>query len=132
MIPSGGGGHGRPGEPDHLGPRIVPVYALTRGRTRSVGEDLPWEALVTTTGAGIAALSRLRFEQARIVDFCRHPVSIAEVASAVGVPVGVARVLVSDLKSEGLLVIHLPTTGVNGRPGPEVLQRLLAGLRARA
>jgi hypothetical protein len=59
-------------------------------------------------------------------------VSIAEVASAVGVPVGVARVLVSDLRSEGLLVIHLPTTGANGRPGPEVLQRLLAGLRARA
>jgi hypothetical protein len=129
MIPSGG--PGRPGQPDS-GPRIVPVYALTRGRTRSLGEDLPWETLVTTTGAGIAALSRLRFEQARIVDFCRHPVSIAEVASAVGVPVGVARVLVSDLRSEGLLVIHLPTTGANGRPGPEVLQRLLAGLRARA
>lgn len=129
MIPPDGGG--RPGPTNH-GPRIVPVYALTRGRTRSVGEDLPWETLVTTTGAGIAALSRLRFEQARIVDFCRHPVSIAEVAAEVGVPVGVARVLVSDLKSEGLLVIHLPTTDANGRPGPEVLQRLLAGLRARA
>jgi Protein of unknown function (DUF742) len=118
--------------PPRLGPRIVPVYALTRGRTRSVGEDLPWEALVTTTGAGIAALPRLQFEQAAILGFCRNPVSIAEVAVELGVPIAVARVLVSDLKSEGLLVIHLPALTPGGRPGPEILERLLIGLRARA
>jgi hypothetical protein len=127
MIPSDD--LGREGDP--LDPRIVPVYALTRGRTRSLGEDLPWETLVTTTGAGVAALARLRFEQAQIVDYCRNPVSIAEVAVEVGVPVGVARVLVSDLKSEGLLVIHLPPLDAAGRPGPEILERLLIGLRER-
>jgi hypothetical protein len=127
MIPSDDPGREQP----PLDPRIVPVYALTRGRTRSLGEDLPWEALVTTTGAGVAALPRLRFEQAHIVEFCRNPVSIAEVAAEVGVPIGVARVLVSDLRSEGLLVIHLPTLDAAGRPGPEILERLLIGLRER-
>ena len=122
--------HGREGSP--LDARIVPVYALTRGRTRSLGEDLPWETLVTTTGAGVAALARLRFEQAHIIEFCRNPVSIAEVAAELGVPIGVARVLVSDLRSEGLLVIHMPTLDASGRPGPEILERLLIGLRERA
>jgi hypothetical protein len=119
------------GEVPPLDARIVPVYALTRGRTRSLGEDLPWETLVTTTGAGVAALARLRFEQARIIEFCRNPVSIAEGAAELGVPIGVARVLVSDLRSEGLLVIHMPTLDASGRPGPEILERLLIGLRER-
>jgi hypothetical protein len=127
MIPTDDPGR----EDPPLDPRIVPVYALTRGRTRSLGEDLPWETLVTTTGGGIAALPRLRFEQAQIIEFCRNPVSIAEVAVEVGVPVGVARVLVSDLRSEGLLVIHLPILDDAGRPGPEILERLLIGLRER-
>lgn len=117
-------------EPD--GPRVVPVYALTRGRTRSAGRDLPWEALVATTEAGRAALGRLRFEQAQIVRLCRRPVSVAEVAAELGVPVGVARVLVSDLYADGLLVVHLPTLSDRGRPGADVLERLLTGLRARA
>lgn len=31
------------------GDRIVPAYALTQGRTRTVGPELPLEALVTAT-----------------------------------------------------------------------------------
>jgi hypothetical protein len=118
--------------PPDEGPRVVPVYALTGGRTRSAGRDLPWEALVMTTEAGLAALSRLRFEQARIVTVCRVPVSVAEVAVHLDVPVGVARVLVSDLCADGLLVVHAPTLTSRGRPGTEVLERLLTGLRARS
>jgi Protein of unknown function (DUF742) len=110
-------------------PRVVPVYALTGGRTRSVGRDLPWETLITTTAAGVASLPRLRFEQSRIVAMCRRPVSIAEVAAEVGVPIGVARVLVSDLYAEGLLIIHLPTLTNAGRPRSEILERLLTGLK---
>jgi len=110
-------------------PRVVPVYAITRGRTRSVGRDLPWETLITSTAAGLAALTRLRFEQARIVGYCRRPVSVAEVAAELSVPLGVARVLVSDLYADGLLVIHLPSYTKSGRPRTEILERLLTGLR---
>lgn len=110
-------------------PRVVPMYALTRGRTRTTGRDQPWETLITTTAAGVSALSRLRFEQARILRVCRRPMLLAEVAAELGVPVGVARVLVSDLYAEGLLVMHIPTFDASGRPRRDVLQRLLLGLR---
>jgi hypothetical protein len=108
----------------------VPVYAVTRGRTRSLGRDLPWEALVRTTPAGRVAEARLRFEPARIVALCRRPKAVTEVAAALGVPLGVARVLVSDLNAEGLLSVHLPTLNDAGRPGADILERLLAGLRS--
>ena len=118
------------GPPD---PRLVPVYALTRGRTRSAsGQDLPWETLVTSTIAGLDSVPRLRFEQQRIVDYCRRPVSLAEVAAIVQVPLGVVRVLVSDLYADGMLMVHLPSLTDRGRPGTEILERLLTGLRARS
>jgi hypothetical protein len=117
------------GPPD---PRLVPVYALTRGRTRSAsGQDLPWETLVTSTITGLDSLPRLRFEEADIVDFCRRPVSLAEVAAQLQVPLGVARVLVSDLSTTGLLAVHRPALNEDGRPSTAVLERLLAGLKAR-
>ena len=112
------------------GPRVVPIYALTRGRTRSVGPDLPWETMITTARAGDAGRARLQFEQAAIVALCHEPVSVAEVASALRLPVGVARVLVSDLYAEGLLVVHLPRFADNGGPDSATLERLLAGLKA--
>jgi len=111
-------------------PRLVPVYAITRGRTRSVGEDLPWETLVNSTKAGMSSLPRLRFEHAQIVRFCRTPVSVAEVAVELKVPLGVARVLVSDLNTGGMLTVHRPSLTEDGRPSTEVLERLLAGLKA--
>jgi hypothetical protein len=113
-------------------PRVVPMYAVTRGRTRSAGgRDLPWETMLTSTSAGVASLPRLQFEHADIVGLCRRPVSVAEVAAELNLPLGVARVLVSDLCSEGLLVIHLPTFAAGGRPDSQILERLLAGLKAR-
>lgn len=113
------------------GPRVVPAYALTGGRTRSVGYDLPWETLATATRLGQASLPRLRFERARIVAQCRRPRSLAEVAADLGVPLGVARVLVSDLCADGLLVASRPALDEEGRPRVEILERLLDGLKAR-
>ncbi|MBA2282708.1 MAG: DUF742 domain-containing protein [Acidimicrobiia bacterium] len=117
---------------DHeLGPgrRVVPAYALVGGRTHSVGADLPIEAMVATTPEGLRSLTSLRFEQREIALLCRRtPQSIAEVAARVKVPLGVARVLVSDLTAAGHLALHVPSTE---RPDRAILERLLSGLRAR-
>jgi Protein of unknown function (DUF742) len=113
-------------------PRLVPVYALTDGRTRSHTGDLPMETMITTTKVGLAALPRLQFEQAHIVDLCQWPMSVAEVAAELSVPVGVAQVLVADLSAMGLLEIHLPHVNDQGRPAVEVLERLLIGLKRGA
>ena len=108
--------------------RVVPVYALTGGRTRSVaGRDMPVETLVTATGAG--PLHDLQLEYRTTVEMAARPVSIVEIGAALSVPVGVARVLVSDLVDAGYLEVHLPPSAPGG-PAPAVLERLLEGLRA--
>ena len=115
------------------GGRVVPVYALTGGRTRATaGPDMPVEALVTVTMAGGRAAD-LQLEYRAAVELAVRPISVVEVAALLGVPVGVARVLVSDLVNAGYLKVHLPPTPhtADGGPDPELLERLLDGLRAR-
>lgn len=121
------------GGPEQAGEhRVVPVYAFTRGRTRSAGQDLPIEAVVTLTGNAARQAPSLRNESAAIVRMCARPMSVAEIAAALRVPVGVARVLVGDLVNVGCLTVHLPkATREGGRPSQAILGRLLEGLRAR-
>jgi hypothetical protein len=115
------------------GGRVVPVYAVTGGRTRANdGPDMPIEALVTATEAGLFAAD-LQLEYRETVELAATPVSIVELAASLGIPVGVARVLVSDLVNAKYLVVHLPPvpTTADGGPAPDILERLLEGLRAR-
>lgn len=109
--------------------RVVPVYAVTGGRTRSAGTDLPVESLVTATDQWPGDLE---VEYRTIVAMAAQPVSLVEIGAMLGVPVGVARVLVSDLADAEYLVVHAPPQATaDGRPSPEMLTRLLEGLRAR-
>ncbi|MGH3796836.1 MAG: DUF742 domain-containing protein [Pseudonocardiaceae bacterium] len=114
------------------GGRVVPAYALTQGRTRTVGQDLPLEALVTATELAVQNLPTLQVERRAIVRMSMRPTSVVEIGAALHVPAGVARVLVSDLANSGFLTVHLPraTDGAGG-PGQEILGRLLDGLRSR-
>lgn len=109
--------------------RVVPIYALTAGRTRSTGRELPMESLVTATER--AGWDRsLENEYRKIIELARRPVSLVEIAAALIVPVAVARVLVSDLVDSGYLDVHAPPPAfADGRPSTAVLTRLLAGLR---
>jgi hypothetical protein len=114
------------------GDRVVPVYAFTGGRTRAAGQELPLEAVVCATEWSFTSGVSLRMESRAIVELCVRPRSLAEVGAALGVPVGVARVLVGDLANGGYLEVHLPTTADSDRgPGHEILGRLLDGLRSR-
>lgn len=111
--------------------RLVPVYALTGGRTRSGGRDLPMESLVTATDRARWAAD-LQNEYRTIIELARTPVSLVEIGAALAVPVTVARVLVSDLVEGGYLDVHAPPPAfAGGRPSAAVLTRLLDGLRAR-
>jgi hypothetical protein len=101
--------------------RVVPVYAVTGGRTRAVGQELPLEAVVTATGLSLASGAALQRESRAIVKLCARPRSLAEVGAALRVPVGVARVLVGDLANSGYLEVHLPrTAGGAGGPGHQL------------
>ena len=93
--------------------RVVPVYAVTGGRTRAGDHDLPIESVVTSA-AQDGSTDDLQPEYRAILDLARSPVALVEVAAGLGVPIGVARVLVSDLAEAGHLV--RPHPGVRGRP----------------
>jgi hypothetical protein len=106
------------------------VYAVTGGRTRAGDHDLPIEAVVTATDLDGAA-EDLQPEYRAILDLARTPIALVEVAAGLGVPIGVARVLVSDLAEAGHLAVHAPGYADGDGPPPQVLARLLDGLRAR-
>ena len=110
--------------------RVVPAYALTRGRTRSTGVELPLEAMVSITDFGRERRPSLQVERRTILDLCGAPTSVVEVAAHLNVPIGVARVLLGDLAASGHVAVHLPAQG-DERPDAEILERLLEGLRAR-
>jgi hypothetical protein len=71
-------------------------------------------------------------EHRAILEMACTPVSLVEIGATLAVPVAVARVLVSDLADRRYLDVHAPPWApVDGRPSPDVLIRLLMGLRAR-
>jgi hypothetical protein len=130
-VPDAIGRHSSGAQESHGG-RVVPVYALTGGRTRSsTGADMPVETLVTVTPAGGRA-DELHLEYRATVELAARPISVVEIGAALRVPVGVARVLVSDLVDSGYLAVHLPPSAEGGGPAPAILERLLEGLRARS
>jgi hypothetical protein len=90
---------------DELPPRgaardFVRPFVITGGRTRAADTSLRMETMVQTVGKPRDDLS---FEKARIVDECYEPTSIAEIAAGIGVPLGVAMVIVGDLVDDGCL-----------------------------
>jgi hypothetical protein len=106
--------------------RLVRPYALTRGRTRSGAADLAIESLVVTSAKGQSAAVGLQLELRTIAELCASPISVAEVSAHLGVPLGVARVLVTDMSEQGLVDVH---QGQAERPNQALLERVLHGIR---
>lgn len=111
-----------------LGGRVRP-YAITGGRTRPVGGDLPVETLVKRTPLGAVALGGLFMERRRIVELADAPISVAELSAHVGVHLGVVQVLLGDLAAEGLVSVHRSKLA-DERPDIALLERVLHGLKA--
>ena len=109
---------------------FVRPYALTGGRTRSHGTNLALETLITSTDAGRDAAAKLSPEQRQIVLLCSRPLSIAEISARLGVPLGVARVLASDLRADGFVDAHRSPTADGGEELKSVLERVLHGLQS--
>jgi hypothetical protein len=116
-----------PAAEEYSGPLVRP-YAWTGGRT-SAGYDLRLETLVSLEEHGIAiAMRDTTTEQRSIVEMCANPRSVAEVSALLAVPLGVARVLLSDLITMGVVAVH-HNAAAPGGPDLTLLNRVLAGLR---
>ena len=107
--------------------RLVRPYTVTGGRTQP-RYKLALEALVTATVYEPRDLSVLAPECQAILQFCLDWRSVAEISAVLRLPLGVARILVSDMSADGLVRIHQRDDS-EGRPDLNLLERVLSGLR---
>ncbi|MER5445164.1 DUF742 domain-containing protein [Streptomyces sp. NPDC059690] len=120
-----------PDGPEPVGPApAVRPFLVTAGRVAPTasGRPVPVETQVVATAEGLAELDDLTFEQYDIVAACRQPQSVAELAARLRLHLNVVRVLAEDLRAAGLLVVHVPDTGVIH--DATVLRRVIDALRA--
>jgi hypothetical protein len=123
--PTGRGADGRPA-------RVRP-YSLTGGRTRCSHElfvetfvaaiEAPEERRELTQG-----IARVMPEVQAIVQLCRRMRTVAEIAALLKMPLGVVRVLLSDLADQGKIRVYGTGHGP-GQPDRALLERVLSGLR---
>jgi DNA-binding transcriptional ArsR family regulator len=112
---------------EDVGPVSRP-YTVTGGRTRSHG-DLHFDLIdiVVATGAQPRRAFSLAPEHLRILGLSQRPMAVAELAAAIGLPLGVVRVLLGDLLYEELVTVSKQTQRVTDRG---LLQKVLNGLQA--
>ncbi|MFC6930219.1 DUF742 domain-containing protein [Actinomadura yumaensis] len=86
---------------ESAGPVVRP-FAVARGRTRHASADFDLLAEVVSAGRGGARTP----EDERILELCGAPLSVAELASDLALPLGVVRVLLGDLLDRGLILVR--------------------------
>lgn len=115
---------------DEAGP-MVRLYAMTAGRARPSSEAFELMAVVQADpGPDGADLPVLSPEQHAILALCGdRPRPVADIASDSGLPLGVVRVLLSDLLAEGLIHVNRPVPPAQ-LPDAHILKEVIDGLRA--
>ncbi|GAA2634512.1 DUF742 domain-containing protein [Paractinoplanes durhamensis] len=83
---------------------VVRPFMLTGGRTQPVHDGLRIETQLRAAPAALSA--PLRFESRRIVELCQRSQSLADLSAALSAPLGVVRVIVGDLITDGYLRIE--------------------------
>ncbi|MFF8613099.1 DUF742 domain-containing protein [Streptomyces sp. NPDC015350] len=116
-------------------PARVRPYSLTGGRTRFghvllvetfvAALEAPEERRELPQGKGSA---RLMPELRAIVEICRRMRTVAEISALLKMPLGVVRVLLSDLADQGKIRVYGTGHGT-GQPDRALLERVLNGLR---
>ena len=108
---------------------IVRPYAWTGGRTETA-YDLPIEALISTNRATLQRIgSRMTQDHRSVTDLCLSTRSVAEVAALLSLPLGVARIVLGDMASAGMVTVHRTQTSAGYEPDLAMMERVLIGLR---
>ena len=118
------------GDEPRRSPALARPYAWTEGRTDPAVE-IAIEALVETTADGRAEAGyQTSSASAEVLELCVRPRSLMEIAALLALPLGVVRVLVSDLMQDYLVIVRdtLSDTATWGERH-DLMERVLHGLR---
>ncbi|WP_029291795.1 DUF742 domain-containing protein [Cellulomonas sp. HZM] len=115
--------------------RTVRPYAVTGGRVRSARSDLPLEALVEALPDAVSSTG-LTPEKRSILQQSSHTyISVAELSALLHLPLGVVRIIVSDMADQHLVRVHSSqpvevNTGESPALSLSVLESVLNGISA--
>ena len=109
---------------------IVRPYAVTKGRTAPASG---WYIGLIDVVAAVAdpqlpVDARLNREHRRVLSRCRQPITVVDLATDTDLPVGVIRVLLSDLREYGAL--RVVTTQRDAATTERLLRDVLDGLHS--
>ena len=108
---------------------VVRPYALTKGRTLpSGGESFDLIDVVVATSDRVPEQFRPGPEHRRLLSLCRRPTPIVDLTSEIDLPLGVVRVLLGDLTSEGM--VRVLATQKQPMTDERLLRMVLDGLES--
>jgi predicted ArsR family transcriptional regulator len=116
-------------ELDNEGPDRL--YTVTRGRSQADEPDLD---LVTLIVSNADPVPGMQSEHARILRLCTSPAAVVEISADLGLPVGVVKILLSDLLRDGKITARHPRLSSSGGraqtqlPDAAILKKVLVGL----
>ena len=87
---------------------VVRPYALVRGRTKPAGDRLDVISMAYSLRVSVPDPTELEPEHLALLQRCAVPMSVAELASGLDLPLGVVRVLLADLRERELVRIDRP------------------------
>jgi hypothetical protein len=108
-------------EPDRL-------YTVTRGRSQA---DDPGLDLVTLIVATADPAAGMQSEHVRILRLATSPIAVVEISADLGLPVGVVKILLSDLLRANKITARHPSSSARARtqlPDAAILKKVLVGL----
>ncbi|HEX4724841.1 MAG TPA: DUF742 domain-containing protein, partial [Pseudonocardiaceae bacterium] len=85
--------------------------------------------LISTTELAREQTRLVQLEHRSVSALCRYPLSVAEVAAKLSIPLGVARVVLSDMAELGLISIHRTFADDDIAAHLVLMERVLSGLR---
>jgi hypothetical protein len=106
---------------------VVRPYALTGGLTRPSGQRFDLLDMVGAVRRSPQDMPHLSPEQADLLQRCHIPCPLVDLAADLDLPVGVIRILVSDLRERGLVAIHRAKPA--GFDDLKILKEVADGLR---
>jgi hypothetical protein len=121
-------GYGERWFDQEAGPLVRP-YAVTKGRTSvEGGASFGLIDVVVATGVRVSEHFRPGPEHRRILGVCHRPVPVVDLTSEIDLPLGVVRVLLGDLLSEGM--VRIVSAQREHVPDRRLLRMVLDGLES--